>query len=106
MRGQPAQGGRKLKRQLYSIALERFDLNQMRFPPAEYRLFAFSPTLRLRDDDDPPRPLGLFAVIRQEGLKQPADDDELAGLDVFRRVDDQHIFWLHRSAQYKRKFVH
>src|SRR3546814_3409636 len=73
----------------HSIALERFDLNGMRFPPAEYRLVAFDPTLRLHDDDDPPSALGLFAVTRQDGLKQFADDDELAGLDAFRRVDDQ-----------------
>jgi hypothetical protein len=60
----------------------------MRFPPAEYRLFAFDPALRLRDDDDPPRTHGLFAIIRQDGLKQLADDDEHAGLDAFRGVDD------------------
>jgi hypothetical protein len=60
-------------------------------PTAVYRLFAFDPALRLRDDDDLPRALGLFAVTRQNSLKQLADDDELVGLDALRRVDDQYV---------------
>ncbi|MNV66931.1 hypothetical protein D3C71_1597070 [compost metagenome] len=101
MRDQPAQAGRWQKRQLHSIALERLDLDQMRFSSTEYRRFAFGPTLRLRDDDDPPRTLSLVAVIRQNSLKQVADDDELAGLDAFRRVDDQHVLRPHRGVQHK-----
>src|SRR3546814_9724623 len=32
-------------------------------------------------------------------------DDELAGLDAFRRVDDQHVLRLHCGVQHKRKCV-
>lgn len=95
VRGQPAQSGRLQKSQLHSIALERLDFDEICFPPAGYRLSSFDPTLCLRDDDDPPRALGLFAVAQKDGLKQLADDDEFAGLDAFRRVDHQHVLRIH-----------
>src|SRR5690606_28549107 len=97
--------GRLQKRQLHSVALERLDLDEMRFPSAEYGLFAFDPTLSLRHDDDSPRGLSLFAVIWQDVLKQPTDDRELAGLDALRRIDDQYVLRLHSGVQHQRKLV-